>query len=151
MKADARASQQFLLLSHLYSQKADAAALARLRKELLRPKYTSLEIAMGSVLGVGAVGGTCPPPLAPSLFTPTQPLSSWPHFPGICCHCILWLLHVLQGPCHRTIQTGQPTACDRAIQTNDSKLHEGRDAQPTIYQLQMSCCLPELTVILPPL
>ena len=57
MKADARASQQFLLLSHLYSQKADAAALARLRKELLRPKYTSLELAMGSALGVGAVGG----------------------------------------------------------------------------------------------
>ena len=61
VKADARASQQFLLLSHLYSQKADAAALARLRKELLRPKYTSLELAMGSALGVGAVGGVPPP------------------------------------------------------------------------------------------
>ncbi len=57
MKADARASQQFLLLSHLYSQKADAAALARLRKELLRPKYTAMELALGSIVGVSAVGG----------------------------------------------------------------------------------------------
>jgi len=52
-----RASQQFLLLSHLYSQKADAAALARLRKELLRPKYTAMELALGSIVGVSAVGG----------------------------------------------------------------------------------------------
>lgn len=58
MKADARASQQFLLLSHLYSQKADAAALAKLRKELLRPKYTAMELALGSIVGVSAVGGT---------------------------------------------------------------------------------------------
>ena len=57
VKADARASQQFLLLTHLYSQKADAAALARLRKELLRPKYTALELTLGSVVGVAAVGG----------------------------------------------------------------------------------------------
>ena len=57
MKADARASQQFLLLTHLYSQKADAAALARLRKELLRPKYTALELTLGSVVGITAVGG----------------------------------------------------------------------------------------------
>lgn len=57
VKADARASQQFLLLSHLYSQKADAAALARLRKELLRPKYTALELALGAMVGVTAVGG----------------------------------------------------------------------------------------------
>ena len=58
VKADARASQQFLLLSHLYSQKADAAALAKLRKELLRPKYTAMELALGSIVGVSAVGGT---------------------------------------------------------------------------------------------
>lgn len=57
MKADARASQQFLLLSHLYSQKADAAALAKLRKELLRPKYTALELALGSLVGATTVGG----------------------------------------------------------------------------------------------
>ncbi|KAA6417862.1 MAG: hypothetical protein FRX49_12160 [Trebouxia sp. A1-2] len=57
VKADARASQQFLLLTHLYSQKADAAALARLRKELLRPKYTAMELALGSIVGVSAVGG----------------------------------------------------------------------------------------------
>lgn len=61
VKADARASQQFLLLSHLYSQKADAAALAKLRKELLRPKYTTLELALGSLVGVGTVGGTADP------------------------------------------------------------------------------------------
>ena len=57
VKLDARASQQFLLLSHLYSQKADAAALAKLRKELLRPKYTMLELTLGSLVGVSTLGG----------------------------------------------------------------------------------------------
>ena len=61
VKADARASQQFLLLSHLYSQKADAAALTKLRKELLRPKYTTLELALGSVVGATTVGGSSMP------------------------------------------------------------------------------------------
>lgn len=56
VKADARASKQMLLLAHLYA-KTDAASLARLRRELLRPKYTLTELAAGTALGTAVVAG----------------------------------------------------------------------------------------------
>ena len=62
VKADARASKQMLLLAHLYA-KTDAASLAFLRTELLRPKYTVGEVALaasaGSVVLAGADSADC--------------------------------------------------------------------------------------------
>lgn len=52
VKADPRASKQMLLLAHLYA-KTDAASLAFLRQELLRPMYTPTEIATAA--GTGSV------------------------------------------------------------------------------------------------
>jgi hypothetical protein len=57
IKQDAKASHQFLLLSHLYSQKADSAALARLRTELLRPKWTTTQMAAAGVTAAVATTG----------------------------------------------------------------------------------------------
>ena len=44
------------LLAHLYA-KTDAASLATLRRELLRPPYTAVETAAGAVAGVAVVAG----------------------------------------------------------------------------------------------
>ena len=52
VKADARASKQMLLLSHLYA-KTDAASLAFLRTELLRPKYKAGDVALA--VGTGSL------------------------------------------------------------------------------------------------
>ncbi|CAL5229191.1 g12471 [Coccomyxa viridis] len=57
VKADARASKQFLLLAHLYA-KTDAASLAYLRRELLRPHYTAMEVGVGVTVAASVVGGT---------------------------------------------------------------------------------------------
>ena len=54
VKADPRASKQFLILAHLYSQKADAASLARLREELQPPRWSAVQ--MGTAAAVGTVG-----------------------------------------------------------------------------------------------
>ncbi len=57
MKADPRASKQFLILAHLYSQKADAASLARLREELQPPRWSAVQIGTAAAVGtVGVVG-----------------------------------------------------------------------------------------------
>ena len=45
-----------LLLAHLYA-KTDAASLARLRRELLRPKYSLTEIAVGTGIAATVVAG----------------------------------------------------------------------------------------------
>lgn len=64
VKADPRASKQMLLLANLYA-KTDSASLARLRRELLRPKYTVAEMAFGAgvvtTLAAGAASLTTPP------------------------------------------------------------------------------------------
>lgn len=56
VKQDPKASTQLLLLAHLYA-KTDATSLTWLRKELLRPKYTAKDIAIGTGLGAGAIAG----------------------------------------------------------------------------------------------
>lgn len=56
VKQDPRASKQMLLLAHLYA-KTDAASLARLRRELLRPKYSLTEIAAGTGIAATVVAG----------------------------------------------------------------------------------------------
>ena len=44
------------LLAHLYA-KTDAASLAALRRELLRPTYTAVETAAGAAAGTAVVAG----------------------------------------------------------------------------------------------
>ena len=61
VKADPKASTQMLLLAHLYA-KIDSASLARLRKELYRPKYTTTDIAIGAGATATALTGHPPPP-----------------------------------------------------------------------------------------
>ena len=56
VRADARASKQMLLLSHLYA-KTDAASLARLRHELLRPRYSVYELAAGASAAATVLAG----------------------------------------------------------------------------------------------
>ena len=58
VKADARASKQMLLLAHLYA-KTDAASLAFLRTELLRPRYTAGEVALAASTGAVVLTGKC--------------------------------------------------------------------------------------------
>ena len=56
VRADPRASKQMLLLAHLYA-KTDAASLAKLRRELLRPKYSVTELAVGAGIGTTVAAG----------------------------------------------------------------------------------------------
>ncbi|KAK9837250.1 hypothetical protein WJX81_001515 [Elliptochloris bilobata] len=56
LRADPRAAKQLLLLAHLYA-KTDAASLAALRRELLRPPYTAVEAAAGAVAGAAVLSG----------------------------------------------------------------------------------------------
>lgn len=56
VKADARASKQVLLLAHLYA-KTDAASLAFLRSELLRPRYSVKDVAAATTTGTAAMAG----------------------------------------------------------------------------------------------
>ena len=44
LKADPRAACQFLLLTHLYAR-ADVSSLAHVRRQLLRPKYTAVQVS----------------------------------------------------------------------------------------------------------
>ncbi|CAL8464843.1 g4378 [Coccomyxa elongata] len=73
IKADARASKQFLLLAHLYA-KTDAASLAILRRELIRPRYSATEKAIGvtfvGTVAAGAVAAARDPGVADALSTP---------------------------------------------------------------------------------
>lgn len=57
IKADTKASKQMLLLAHLYA-KTDAASLAFLRAELLRPKYTATDLAVAGGAGTAVLTGT---------------------------------------------------------------------------------------------
>ena len=50
------------LLAHLYA-KTDAASLAALRRELLRPPYTAMEAAAGAAAGVAVVAGAASWPI----------------------------------------------------------------------------------------
>lgn len=56
VKADARASKQVLLLAHLYA-KTDAASLAFLRSELLRPRYSAKDVATATGAGSAVLAG----------------------------------------------------------------------------------------------
>ena len=56
VKADAKASKQVLLLAHLYA-KTDAASLAFLRDELLRPRYSAKDIAAAVGAGSAVLAG----------------------------------------------------------------------------------------------
>lgn len=56
VRLDPRASAQLLLLAHLYA-KTDAASLARLRRELLRPKYSLADIATGTGVATAVIAG----------------------------------------------------------------------------------------------
>ncbi|GAB4824161.1 hypothetical protein N2152v2_011207 [Parachlorella kessleri] len=56
IRADPRASKEFLLLAHLYAR-TDTASLAFLRRTLLRPKYTAKEVSLGAVAALSVAGG----------------------------------------------------------------------------------------------
>lgn len=55
VRADPRASKEFLLLAHLYAR-TDTASLTFLRRALLRPKYSAKEVTAGAAVAIGAVG-----------------------------------------------------------------------------------------------
>ncbi|KAI3438402.1 hypothetical protein D9Q98_000834 [Chlorella vulgaris] len=57
IRADPRASKQFLLLAHLYA-KTDANSLDFLRAKLLPPRYSTLQLGVAAGVGTVLVGGT---------------------------------------------------------------------------------------------
>ena len=64
------------LLAHLYA-KTDAASLATLRRELLRPPYTAVETAAGAAAGVAVVAGAASLPCSGQFCVRPVPSLTW--------------------------------------------------------------------------
>jgi len=81
------------LLAHLYA-KTDAASLAALRRELLRPPYSTAEAAAGAAAGAAALAGDCPH--RPRPHTPHHKCLFFPHPHNAAAHPSLqvWLMQL---------------------------------------------------------
>ncbi|KAG2454057.1 hypothetical protein HYH02_001098 [Chlamydomonas schloesseri] len=91
LRADAKASRQFLILTHLYAR-TDTATLKHVRAVLLRPKYTPTQVTVGAVSAITATGAVVAaarqPAVAGAVSDYGGAVYDWlcDHVPGLAAH-----------------------------------------------------------------